>query len=539
MASSQQLLQPEATGALDDPGVRRKLLLSHTITRTGTQAWMFCAPLVLLRFTPGTIVGPACWGLVTMLASMFFGPPIGTWADKTDRNRVVTLGVAAQAVAVLGSTLALIAVSATEDTSSQSPSDNIPALAAFTFFGVVEKLGTVLSDVAVKREWAPCLFTKGDKLYAVNVLMSQIDLSTEVVGPFGAGLLMSLGVYNGGAISAALLPSSIHAEDFGFIAVGLLNVLSFGPQLSMLRAIYRTHAHRLQPQQKEARKVNLPQSGAWGSWFSHPGGLKLLSLSYSLLYLTVLSPHGALLTAFLLMYGVPTWELSLLRGSGALLGVLGVTFRGPMGKCLGERCADAFSVIWLATAMAIALFAFNATADEESEAVLADTLGLSGADAGRQAALLVFMAAVCLGRPGLYAFELGVLNTEQEIADSQRRTAVGAVDNALTSGATVVMYGTGILLARPEQFGFLVAGSSFFVTLGALVYVCWMCCYKKVRHKHDSGHGGHEAGHSHGHSHESGHVHHPHTTQEVEELMGNPDGLHEHIVYDPSTCGIQ
>merc|ERR1712183_1260466 len=112
-------------------------------------------------------------------------------------------------------------------------------------------------------------------------------------------------------------------------------------------------------------------------------------------------------------------------------------------------------------------------------------------------------------------------------------------DNALTSGATVIMYGSGMIWSRPEQFGLLVGFSSFFVAMGALDYVYWMCSYRKTRHWHDSGHGDHEAGHSHGHSHEAGHVHHPHTTQEEEELVANPEGHHEHIVYDPLKCSIQ
>eukprot|EP00913_Durusdinium_trenchii_P027817 g26083.t1 len=42
-----------------------------------------------------------------MLGSALLAPPLGAWADQTDRRWVVTLGVSAQAVAVLGSTLVL------------------------------------------------------------------------------------------------------------------------------------------------------------------------------------------------------------------------------------------------------------------------------------------------------------------------------------------------------------------------------------------------------------------------------------------------
>merc|ERR1712061_534403 len=102
------------------------------------------------------------------------------------------------------------------------------------------------------------------------------------------------------------------------------------------------------------------------------------------------------------------------------------------------------------------------------------------------------------------------------------------------------MYGSGIVLKRPAQFGLLVGGSSFFVSSGALVYVMWTMTYKMRRHMHNSRE---EQGHSHshaglGHAHD-GHAHHDHTLQEEEALKSNVDGFHEHLVYEPTTCDVQ
>ena len=54
-----------------------------------------------------------------------------------------------------------------------------------------------------------------------------------------------------------------------------------------------------------------------------------------MLYLTVLSPHGAFLTAHLAMRQVPSFQLSLLRGAGALVGVLGVVASPAMNDAYG------------------------------------------------------------------------------------------------------------------------------------------------------------------------------------------------------------
>ena len=76
-----------------------------------------------------------------------------------------------------------------------------------------------------------------------------------------------------------------------------------------------------------------------------------------------------------------------------------------------------------------------------------------------------------VSRPGLYGFELGVLNTEQELSDARHRSAIGAVDTALVSFATLFMYGSGILFGSPEQFGILVESSSCCVCTAAMTYL--------------------------------------------------------------------
>merc|ERR1711972_922001 len=124
-------------------------------------------------------------------------------------------------------------------------------------------------------------------------------------------------------------------------------------------------------------------------------------------------------------------------------------------------------------------------------------MGAAGSSVGLTAPLLVFCAAVCLGRPGLYSFELGILNQEQDLADKRHRSAIGAVDNALTSLATLVMFVCGMVLNQAPDFGILVVGSSGFVTLGAVVYLAWTALYRTPRHRHlsDGAHAA-ELGHS-------------------------------------------
>ena len=158
---------------------------------------------------------------------------------------------------------------------------------------------------------------------------------------------------------------------------------------------------------------------------------------------------------------------SLFRGAGALLGVLGVVAHPVLARAFG-RMADALSATCLASFTLVAVASFWCLAPFATR------------DSGRGigAAMSAFMLAVCFARPGLYAFELGILNRSQELADARHRSAIGTVDAALTSVGTLVPYSSGLILHRPEEFYILVSCSAFFVCLGAVTYWMWMLLFR-------------------------------------------------------------
>ena len=195
---------------------------------------------------------------------------------------------------------------------------------------------------------------------------------------------------------------------------------------------------------------------------------------------------------------------SLFRGAGALLGVFGVVAHPVLVRAVG-RLADALSATWLASFTLVALASFWCLAPFATQ------------DAGRSisATMLVFMLAVCFARPGLYAFELGILNRSQELADARHRSAIGTVDASLTSVGTLVAYSSGLILDRPEEFYILVSCSAFFVCLGAVTYWMWMLLFRFVPHRHTL---------------QASKKNHMHTLQQEEALE---DGWHEHFHYQP------
>lgn len=139
--------------------------------------------------------------------------------------------------------------------------------------------------------------------------MSHIDLISKTVAPLLAGLLIAPRF-------------GVDAEVVGFVAVGVLNALSFVPQLRLLLQIFAARSEQLSSVPTTAAPVATTlkstkfwaaKAAAWRAWYGHPSGIQFLSLAYAFLYVTVLSPHGALLTGYLYQQGVPTWKLFLGR----------------------------------------------------------------------------------------------------------------------------------------------------------------------------------------------------------------------------------
>jgi len=171
----------------------------------------------------------------------------------------------------------------------------------------------MISSVAVKKDWVPAIWPPSDPtLASVNTAMANIDLAAEIGGPLAAGMaLLSLG------------------ESGGFVCVGLANVFTFGVELLLLGRVFVHHAQLSAPKPASADDRSAacgPLGGllaAWPAFLAHPSGVPLLVISYALLYFTVLSPHGVVLTAYLQTRDLSPPALATFRALGALSGVAG------------------------------------------------------------------------------------------------------------------------------------------------------------------------------------------------------------------------
>jgi len=209
---------------------------------------------------------------------------------------------------------------------------------------------------------------------------------------------------------------------------------------------------------------------AWAVFFSHPSGIPLLVLSYSLLYFTVLSPHDVVLTAYLNIQQVSPTSLAVFRAAGALSGVLGMEAFTRLTPRLGLRRLATAHLWLLALSVLTAASSFYATHA---------ALGLSSP-------MVAFLSLVVVSRFGLYGFDLANLQLQQLHVDAAHRGAVGAVEESLCSLGTASVFvgalATSTQPAEAHAFDVLVYLSAGFVGAGAVVYTTWVLLYQDPTH---------------------------------------------------------
>jgi len=358
--------------------------------------------------------------------------------------------------------------------------------------------------VAVKRDWVPALWSPDDPmLTAVNSNMANIDLTAEMFGPLAAGALLQ---WTG--------------EVTGFGLVGLINVLSFGLELLLLRAVYDANG------QLAAVKPTAPAGAAkkgplgelctaWPIFLGHPSGIPLLVTSYALLYFTVLSPHGVVLTAYLQTRDLPPPALAAFRAAGALSGVAGMACFRLLSSRLGLRRVASVHLWLLAIAVLIAASCFAATHS---------LTGLS-------APMAAFLALLVVSRFGLYGFDLAVLQLQQIHVDEKYRSTIGAVESSLCSLGTASLFVATMLCSTADVSSFdpLVYASAGFVSSAAVVYVVWLLFFHEHEHAHPLfGEEQSTAPHTHVHG-----AKHKHTSQQQKTLEDSAGRTHVHLHFHP------
>ena len=422
--------------------LENKILLSRFLTRSGDQAWDFALPVVLVALFPQNFSLIAFIFLVSKLGNFFLQPVVASIIDTWQRFRVVVIGTALQLFSVLTVTVCVVSISLMQSVTEVGVQGHtFWLLVAGVVLGTLgSSVGSILMEIAVGNDWIPTAVS-ADDLPRVNSRMKQIDLLTEVLSPVVAGVLLSL--------------SSPDVRLLGFLWVVAWNVVSFFPELFLLKSVF-LGSKRLQqlnaPKDSSLRLSLIRKTfDGWRDFAQHPSALVMVA--YACLWLSALSPHGVLLTSFLKGgWQISETMLGVFRGLGAVFGLLATVCFPVVIRRVGLLRGTQFFILFQAIVLvaALPLFAYQ-----------------SWGGVG-------FLGLVLLSRIGLYGFSIGEMEIRQRTVAEGQRGRVSGVASALTSFATLMLFGAGSLVAEHSNFVWLVILSVASVSVGAVLYSLWL-----------------------------------------------------------------
>ena len=425
--------------------MHRRILVGRLFSRAGDHAWDFAVPMAILKIFPQHLFLPILYYFAARIGSVFLMPVIGAGLDHRSTRKSLVVASGVQVLGVGVGALILIAMSF-----------QVVDQAAFTwslttFFlsvililaGVVAALGAGILDIIVLNIVVPTLFD-GSRLTAMNSKISQVDLAMEVTAPLVAGFLL---MWNFEGLRLA-----------GFALIAAANILSFLPEIFLLLPRIPKHTLRNKVPEITSTAQNIFSSiiYGWRNFFKEPVAPSVLA--YSFLWLSILSPHGVLLTTYLKgVWGLQESTLGVFRGMGAILGFAGTLVFPWFVKRMGLFKASSRFIGWQALMVFAALIAFFYV-------TLGQAVGIAS---------LGFMVFILLSRAGLYGFCLGELEIRQTMVAPEKRGRVNGFTSSWLNAMTLLVYGLGSVLATPKGFGVMVVVSACAVVVGAVVFHRW------------------------------------------------------------------
>ncbi|KAK0874942.1 hypothetical protein LTR87_011199 [Friedmanniomyces endolithicus] len=340
-------------------------------------------------------------------------------------------------------------------------------LAILCILAAVEKLSAVINTIAIERDWVVVI--AGDDeghLRQLNSQMRRIDLFCKLAAP----LVIAL-------VDAA-------STSIAIMVAGLLTIISVPVEYFAIARVYRAIPALSEP--KPARALPTDQATPYRSilrscknalsstalYIHHPAFLP--SLALALLYLTVLSFAGQMIT-YLLSIGVSSGIIALLRGVAAIF-EMSATWLGPsLMQRIGTIRAGIWFINWQIFCVAGACLCLwintnsSVAAAGTVAAVIASRVGLWGFDLCVQ---IIVQEEVQESTP-TFTSRIHHANRTRQVEPAHRGT-FSSQEFALQNTFELLSFASTIVFSRPAQFKYPATISAVAVGLAGILYAAFV-----------------------------------------------------------------
>lgn len=527
--------------ALVSQSTRIRLYSSRVISQFLNRLFTFTQPLLFILIWTDTFFPTALLSFATYLTHFFVLPYIGVVLDSTDtrRRRSATQLILTKCLCNAGSLLALYGAYRVE-LNSQSVSTlqqgGLVGYAVSVLLSIVGECAEESWTIAFERTWLVLLTTSAsrgataeedesspttttatlsvaeqeahqanqkklaeEELTHLNVTVRRVDLLCLTVAPLLFGLLLQF---------VEVKQSQI---VLGAIGISALFLVLMVPEMKCVWAVYdqspslwdRVTIENRSPKKKASsvsfaeaaeqpaqtpppsaaattKKPNVLEVlvGSWNKYVHHP--VFLASFAYSLLYFTVLD-GGSVMLSYLLWSGVPESLLGLMRGAGALLGLLGSAMFVPAKRCFGgslERTGIASVWAFWLNLLPLGILGAGLILQHPGGIVgLLDPMLSTNVSESEQSSTkwfgLALLVVVASSRCMLWLFDLDHTMIMQLYVEDGERSEINGAQSALYRVFWLLLSIATMILSHPHQFPLLAMISIGSVLGSACLFTKW------------------------------------------------------------------
>ncbi|KAK0625181.1 putative iron-regulated transporter [Bombardia bombarda] len=460
---------PDNDGLNPSPGdvsqeLALRLYTSHFLSTWNSRLFEFASVLFLAAIFPDTLLPMSLYALGRSGAAILFAQPIGSWIDHGDRLNVVRTSIVGQRVAV--------ALSCGLFWLMELGRSDMGALATESLFALtvaltcVEKLCSVMNLVAVERDWVVVITEGNDSARRdLNARMRRIDLICKLLGPLAISTI---------AIASTLI--AIQVTLAMNLAAVFLEYCSIAQVYKMVPKLQRdTHHHHQEDSHETITTPEPPTPSArlkqtasrilpttsLAFYFNHPAFLP--SLSLSLLYLTVLSFSGQMIT-YLMSVGYSPLHVGIARTASTVCELSATWFAPRLMRRIGVVRGGIWSLCWQMAWLAVGLGWFlSADLHDVGAGMNSSMIRATGLAVG-----------VALSRVGLWGYDLCAQDIVQEEVETENRGTFSAIETSFQNLFETMSYATTIIFSRPDQFQWPVGVSIMAVYISGGLYAMFV-----------------------------------------------------------------
>lgn len=502
-----------------------KFYLAWTLSSWGDRLWYFALSMYFVVMNENSLLITAINGFSINLVSIFFGGIIGKCIDKCQRTTLIRGSLIVQNLTVGFTCFIVVFLLYYREFSLTTWNGCFYYIAQslIIFFNVLGNLSSMAMKISIERDWVIVIVQNefnidndkeiknlederknsdteikklqgfNENLAKMNAFLRGINLTTGIIAPLVAGVLMSL--FN--------LSNPLNGTIISAIFFAIWNFISCFIEYFLLHSVYTNTPGLKKEISENVKKMSYtnPLIEIYKSWsiYMNQGILILPGLAFSLLFLTVLG-FDSITLGYAKSQNLSEVTIAIFQGIGSVMGILG-TFAFPF---FNNKLKMFLPFISLFGAVNQLLFLFicfvsiflpgtpyfsysgeitsfqlnnNSTLFNKNETSCIQygvkselEKFLFEPSCYPYTSILVLLSGMAMSRFGLWLNDLSTNQIMQEKVDSKERGSVGGVQSSLNQLFDLIKFTLVILFSDISYFGTLVIVSCLCSLLSTIMY---------------------------------------------------------------------